>query len=554
MHNPRGSNNRLNGNGQNVANNARLMDTQNNDKGGYCWGPPLHYYVGSKLMVEWTNQHACAQPKVTCNLILQYMCGPEVRDGLVTTKIPDNANEYNEKVGNVYKYGMHESYQYYQDCKARERNRGLFTADQNMNNRRSARHTRQDNNGQRNGFECPEERDYYPYWHPTPWKDIAVLVTNTSRCDYFQQESENVKPRNYCSDPAENNEASCLAAGAQWNVAPARDLPAPECLEAPWTRDNHLGNTIGGYASAYNWTIPDDPNMNCVLRLRYNISTGDYQGWPDPFVDARLNEDLSPVQQDERVSYYGKLYEMALNTDQYGRTFQDRSHVFEIRERPDNVDDDDVIWNLNVRGKRGNIVQVYPAVEYDFVPNRLHVDKGDYIHFQWTGCDNNPANNDGEGTQQTDRSNIAQILSQNHNKPYDQWSSEERLFDDEEWMHRNAFLDQQNCEETDDEQDVNNCAKLNAAPRYWNGGLHRMNRTGIFHYFCTRNNNFSNRSQKGVIIVDSSSSSTGLWTAIGITAAIGIAALVVGAMILGGLVVYAKTHPGSAVAGTFAKA
>lgn len=75
------------------------------------------------------------------------------------------------------RYGMHESYDQYQLCQRTERNRGLYTADQRVN-RNDQRGTRQNPNGNRRGLECPEERDYYPWWHPSPWigTDVVLLI------------------------------------------------------------------------------------------------------------------------------------------------------------------------------------------------------------------------------------------------------------------------------------------------------------------------------------------------------------------------------------------
>ena len=71
---------------------------------------------------------------------------------------------------------------------------GLFTADQKLEGN-EAKHTRQNPKGTRYGYECPEERDYYPYWHPTDWTDIAVLANQKKDCSYYQTESFNTKPK-----------------------------------------------------------------------------------------------------------------------------------------------------------------------------------------------------------------------------------------------------------------------------------------------------------------------------------------------------------------------
>lgn len=53
----------------------------------------------------------------------------------------------------------------------------MFTADQQLAADRPF-NTRQNAAGAIYGYEIPEERDYFPYWGPTPWKDIAIMVSN----------------------------------------------------------------------------------------------------------------------------------------------------------------------------------------------------------------------------------------------------------------------------------------------------------------------------------------------------------------------------------------
>ena len=52
LHNPRGSNNRLDEQTRERANDNRLFDSENNDRGGYNVGN-LYYTVGSTLDIEW---------------------------------------------------------------------------------------------------------------------------------------------------------------------------------------------------------------------------------------------------------------------------------------------------------------------------------------------------------------------------------------------------------------------------------------------------------------------------------------------------------------------
>ncbi len=202
-----------------------------------------------------------------------------------------------------------------------------------------------------------------------------------------------------------------------------------------------------------------------------------------------------------------------------------------------------------MRGKRGNIVQVYPAIEYDFVPNNLELNTNDLLHIQWTGSNthvNGAPGGDGqtgdagEGRTGTDRSNLVQIIDLNENfpLPYEQttlWKDAELLG----YMDNNAVLAMNTSKylvyyskSSDVNKDLSlylatsghtQCFKsvvcgdaksyesigksldadLNNAPASVPGVLIRFNKSNkIYNYMCSRNNNFSNRSQKASISVN----------------------------------------------------
>ena len=570
LHNPRGSNNRLDEASRNRNNARRLFDSQNNERGGYNVGG-MYYYVGSTLAIEWTNQHSCNDPNNNCDIILQYMCSDDVRDGATTRTIPNLPLQcMNENCNRDLRYGMHENYDYYTLCRQRKRNQGLFTADQRVGD--TATETRQNSNGQRYGYECAEERDYYPYWSPTPWVDIVVMTSRPERCDYYKENSYNVKPFYFCNVTSQYISDNLMRTGVipiteeecglleisdgvfgNWTLVNRPEGTPPDCIQAPWSRDNHLGNGLlyPGYPNYYNWTIPNNVQEHCALRIRYNISTGDYRDWEG--ADAgnntrreRLGLDvwsqfgLTSEQADERGYVFEnnpevKLFDelpstggnddfdlrLAINTAQFGRTFQDRSHVFSIRPLPaEPLCRDGKIENLNVRGKRGNIVQVYPGVEYDFVPNRLTLPVDACVHIQWTGSNTNPQNNDGQGLRGTDRSNMVLLgLGQNGNmlqapapvgygQSYGVWSS----------SYPRSIQESRLLNVTQDIADYlatlsnlqlrGEMSELDDAGTYFDLGLYKVTTAGIYYYLCTRNNNFTNRSQKGVIYVTSQSINT----------------------------------------------
>lgn len=634
LHNPRGSNNRLNENTATRRNGNRVFDSQNNNRGGYNIGDltdekagdnyqkqyRMHYIMspvdaskGSSLLpIEWTNQHGCGAnedddpTKCNCNIVLQMMCqehpgdavNPDqdmLRDGTKTDtneyqKINDNENyqQFLQRKNSKVKIdrALHEPFEWYDKCTKRKRNHGLFIADQKLRGSTS-QYTRQNNKGTRRGYECPEERDYFPYWHPTMWKDIKVLAEREDRCEFYQKHSFNVKSKWECVEKwsngkvkhysEHNNEKDCIAGNGVWtefhNFLEILDFPEaeckqrnassatfvgkliwgrplfqgdkkclvrldpPECEKMPFSRVNHLGNGVDLEPLQIKWKIPAFPSgkaQKCVLRIRYNISTDDYnvENTTLPERGATLITNNPTV----NVGAIGQGLKLAINTAQFGRTFQDRSHV-SILEKKDELFSGGNIITVSVRGKRGNIVQTFPAVEYDFIPTNLQMESNDAVYFTWTGSNSHnngggggdgQAGDDGQGAKGTDRSNICSLRKRDQNYPLPStdpdnlcmrikkivWSKFPVHPTDPHAAKLDACIQLMSSGFYKCLQKHAQCTKgyllpqeneamdalLNNAPATFQGMVLQLE-DGAYHYFSTRNNEFTNRAQKASIFV-----------------------------------------------------
>eukprot|EP00178_Gracilaria_changii_P012998 TRINITY_DN36602_c0_g1_i1.p1 TRINITY_DN36602_c0_g1~~TRINITY_DN36602_c0_g1_i1.p1 ORF type:complete len:365 (-),score=44.46 TRINITY_DN36602_c0_g1_i1:137-1108(-) len=309
---------------------------------------------------------------------------------------------------------------------------------------------------------------------------------------------------------------------------------------------NMLGNSVDGFEQNWNATIPavttnEQDDVRCFARLRYNMTTKSVG--PDIYnFDASLNgAGTSPLENDGTVSVGGLDFNIAFNTAQLIRCFQARSWEILVRRRTVDVAGCSGIKNIGQRGKRGNIDQTFPATEYDFVPSHAEVGIGECMHMQFVFTDYEQAGQAGAPPDPVSRGNACQNRGNLRGNSHPAHINEHTMFDE------NANGDQQS------QVIIDACYHDSSGGSVGDGSAHNdvgptvQRNAGTYEYMSTRNNAFTNRSQKGSVMVGNRFS-------IAMIMLIVLASLMLLAGIgFGGSYVYATKNPDSQVASWFHK-
>lgn len=123
-------------------------------------------------------------------------------------------------------------------------------------------------------------RDRNRFRHDSKYNNAADCAKNGGKWINFSNYLE--------KEPKYTNQASCEQAGLMWTFAYRSEdvvdhlgnirkqcvvpLKEPDCLAAPYSRSNHLGNGVDLAPLTYRWKLPYYPSQqqqSCFLRIRY---------------------------------------------------------------------------------------------------------------------------------------------------------------------------------------------------------------------------------------------------------------------------------------------
>merc|ERR1711976_110620 len=120
-------------------------------------------------------------------------------------------------------------------------------------------------------------------------------------------------------------------------------MEEPVCEPAPYQRDNHHGNGDDRYFVGYKWTVPENLVHNkCSIRIRYNITSTDYEAWNVDSESKIINDRLAQTYSDKKGCYnLAEDQESAIISGRWVRDVVGENGVensLEINPRPNNWD------------------------------------------------------------------------------------------------------------------------------------------------------------------------------------------------------------------------